>query len=88
MSQKINKALYVTEDVQFVIRDDLQHETATTNELLVETSYSGANPADIKHATLLGIRPTVLGYDFAGRVVKAPLASGFKEGDAVAGYTP
>ncbi|RBA12679.1 hypothetical protein FPRO05_04129 [Fusarium proliferatum] len=88
MSSKINKALYVTEDVQFVTRDDLQHEAAATNELLVETSYSGANPADIKHATLLGIRPAVLGYDFAGRVVRAPPASGFKEGDAVAGYTP
>ncbi|KAK8106547.1 alcohol dehydrogenase [Apiospora kogelbergensis] len=84
----INKALYVTEDVQFVIRDDLHHKSVTPNELLIETRYSGANPADIKHATLLGIRPTVIGYDFAGRVLKAPLASDFKEGDAVAGYTP
>jgi NADPH:quinone reductase-like Zn-dependent oxidoreductase len=88
MSPKPNKALYVTEDGQFVVRNDLDHESIAPNELLIETRYSGANPADIKHSTHLGIRATVLGYDFAGRALKAPAGSEFKEGDAVAGYTP
>lgn len=83
-----NKALYVTKDGQFVIRNDLEHESLAPNELLIETRYSGVNPADIKHSTHLGIHATVLGYDFAGRVLKAPPGSEFKEGDAVAGYTP
>ncbi|KAI7758810.1 hypothetical protein LZL87_013187 [Fusarium oxysporum] len=88
MSPKLNKALYVTEDGQFVIRNDLDHESMTPNELLIETRYSGVNPADIKHSTHLGIQATALGYDFAGQVLKAPPGSEFKEGDAVAGYTP
>lgn len=89
MSPKLNnKALYVTEDGQFIIRNDLDHEPIAPNELLIETRYSGVNPADIKHSTHLGIQATVLGYDFAGRVLKAPPGSEFKEGDAVAGYTP
>ncbi|KIL88276.1 hypothetical protein FAVG1_08355 [Fusarium avenaceum] len=83
-----NKAIYVTKDGQFVIRNDLEHEPLAPNELLIETRYSGVNPADIKHSTHLGIHATVLGYDFAGRVLKAPPGSEFKEGDAVAGYTP
>ncbi|KAI6754771.1 hypothetical protein HG530_012523 [Fusarium avenaceum] len=90
MSPKFNnnKALYVTEDGHFVIRNDIDHELIAPNELLIETRYSGVNPADIKHSTHLGIQATVLGYDFAGRVLKAPPGSEFKEGDAVAGYTP
>ncbi|KAF4332440.1 alcohol dehydrogenase [Fusarium beomiforme] len=88
MSPKPNKALYVREDGQFIIRNDVEHESLAPNELLVETRYSGVNPADIKHSTHLGIKKTVLGYDFAGRVLKAPAGSEFKEGDAVAGYTP
>jgi NADPH:quinone reductase-like Zn-dependent oxidoreductase len=88
MSPTPNKAIYATEDAQFIIRDDLHPEPIAADELLVETRYSGANPADVRHCTLLGIRATVLGYDFAGRVLKAPSASEFKEGDIVAGYTP
>lgn len=88
MSPNVGKALYVTEDVQFVVRNSLEHEPAAENELLVETRYSGANPADIKHSTLLGILSTGIGYDFSGRVIKATPGSGFKEGDSIAGYTP
>ncbi|KAG4410693.1 hypothetical protein IFR04_016176 [Cadophora malorum] len=42
-------------------------------EVLVEVLYSGINPADIKHATLLGIKNTVAGYDFCGRTHAACL---------------
>ncbi|PVH97745.1 GroES-like protein [Periconia macrospinosa] len=89
MSSRLSKALYATEDAKFVIRDDFDHhESIAPNEMLIETRYSGVNPADTKHPTVLGIRPTVIGYDFAGRVLKAPPESEFKEGDVVAGYTP
>lgn len=88
MSLKHNRALYATEDARFLIRDDIRHEEIEPNELLIETHYSGVNPADVRHSTHLGIRATVVGYDFAGRVLKAPPNSKFNEGDIVAGYTP
>ena len=56
--------------------------------MVVANLFSGVNPADIKHATHLGIRSTVLGYDFCGRVITPPDGSKFREGDIVAGYTP
>lgn len=83
-----NKILYATEDGQFVVRDDIRHEDIASDELLIETHYSGVNAADIRHSTHLGIRATVIGYDFAGCVLKAPTSSKFKGGDIVAGYTP
>lgn len=88
MSSKPNKAIYADENALFSVRDDIRHEDIAANELLIETSYTGVNPADIRHSTLLGIRSTVVGYDFSGRVLKAPSGSKFKEGDVVAGYTP
>ncbi|PVH74481.1 GroES-like protein [Cadophora sp. DSE1049] len=57
-------------------------------EVLVEVLYSGINPADIKHATLLGIKNTVAGYDFCGRVIQSEPNSIFQKGDVIAGYTP
>src|SRR5699024_4561644 len=56
-------------------------------ELLVETIYSGVNPADVKHATLLGIYPAVLGYESCGRIAQTAPGSKFHLGDIVAGYT-
>ncbi|PLB45063.1 GroES-like protein [Aspergillus steynii IBT 23096] len=85
------KALFATENAEFVVREDICHEDLADNELLIEVHYSGINPADIKHSTLLGIRSTVIGYDFAGRVItppRVPSVSTFNEGDIVAGYTP
>ncbi|PWY69961.1 alcohol dehydrogenase [Aspergillus eucalypticola CBS 122712] len=83
-----NAALYVDEDVNFSVRRQQEIPTPDDDEILVETQFSGTNPADIKHATLLGIYPAVLGYDFCGTVLKAPTSSTFQPGDLVAGYTP
>lgn len=69
MSSKPSRALYVTDDVQFNVREDIVHEDITATELSIETHYSGINPADVRHCTVLWIRSTVVGYDFAGRVV-------------------
>ncbi|KAL2843741.1 GroES-like protein [Aspergillus pseudoustus] len=88
MSLLPNKSIYATEDAQFIVRNDIHHDDLEYNELLIETHYSGVNPADIRHSTLLGIRSTVVGYDFAGRVISSPPGSKYKEGDIVAGYTP
>ncbi|KAI5918162.1 GroES-like protein [Camillea tinctor] len=84
-----DKALYVDANSQFAVRPAGTHEPAD-NELLIEVQYSGINPADVKHATHLGIVDTVLGYDFCGCVVRTPpKGSGkFSVGDTVAGYTP
>ncbi|KAL0940497.1 uncharacterized protein CTRU02_203260 [Colletotrichum truncatum] len=88
MSSKTNIALYVDEDAQFSVQRGTHHEDIAPNELLIETHYSGVNPADVKHSTQLGIRATVIGYDFCGVVLKSFPGSQYKEGDLVAGYTP
>ncbi|KAL6705101.1 hypothetical protein ACN47E_007360 [Coniothyrium glycines] len=83
-----NKALYADENATILVRNDITEHDLAANELLIEVNFSGVNPADVKHATGLGIRQTVLGYDFAGRVVKSSGSSQYKAGDLVAGYTP
>ncbi|KAJ4350603.1 hypothetical protein N0V95_004607 [Ascochyta clinopodiicola] len=88
MSSYSQKALYIDERGEFIVRDDILIHTPSANELLVKVRFSGVNPADVRHATQLGIRSTVAGYDFAGAVIQAPSESGFSEGDIVAGYTP
>lgn len=88
MTSFANTALYVNENTEFVVRRQQEIYAPIDGELLVETLYSGVNPADVKHATLLGIYPAVLGYDFCGRVVQTTPGSKFHIGDIVAGYTP
>lgn len=83
-----NVALRVDENLNFGVSRDEDIPTPGKGELLIETRFSGANPADIKHSTQLGIHSTRLGYDFFGNVLKAPSGSAFKVGDSVAGYTP
>ncbi|KAG7419715.1 chaperonin 10-like protein [Fusarium sp. MPI-SDFR-AT-0072] len=58
-------------------------------DLLIKVLYSGVNPADIKHATFLGMNNTVMGHDFSGQIIKTTKPnSAYKPGDVVAGYTP
>jgi NADPH:quinone reductase-like Zn-dependent oxidoreductase len=87
MTSTSNKALYVDEDGHILVRNDIKHEETTVDELVIEVRYSGVNPADSKHAQL-GIRSTVIGYDFCGTILSAPVGSRFKTGNIVAGYTP
>jgi NADPH:quinone reductase-like Zn-dependent oxidoreductase len=82
-------ALAVDENITFITRRT--HEPMwkpEVGELLIETLFSGTNPADTKHATELGIYPAVLGYNFCGKVLKSSPESKFRSGDVVAGYTP
>ncbi|KAL3483134.1 chaperonin 10-like protein [Aspergillus germanicus] len=88
MSSLQNTALYVSEKIEFGIRCQQETPVPGDGELLIQTLYSGANPADVKHATLLGIYPAVLGYDFCGKVVNTPLGSKFRLGEIIAGSTP
>ncbi|KAJ9202162.1 hypothetical protein DTO164E3_3091 [Paecilomyces variotii] len=83
-----NTALYVDDNCEFRIDRVAPIPEPGEQELLVETLYSGANPADTKHATQLGIYPAVLGYDFGGKILKAPLGSRLQIGQIVAGFTP
>lgn len=87
-SKIVNVGLHVDENVQFGVSRDETVPIPGEGELLIETRFSGANPADIKHSTLMGIYPTRLGYDFFGTVLEAPSGSAFQIGDSVAGYTP
>ncbi|OOQ88712.1 alcohol dehydrogenase [Penicillium brasilianum] len=87
-SKLLNVALHVDENIAFRVSRDKTIPTPRDGELLIKTTFSGANPADIKHATHLGIYPTRLGYDFFGKVLEAAPGSVFKVGDNVAGYTP
>lgn len=83
-----NIALYVNQHIEFEVRRQQETYAPSNGELLVQTIYSGVNPADVKHAALLGIYPAVLGYDFCGKVAQTAPGSKFHPGDIVAGYTP
>jgi len=89
MATRHNKSLYVDENCELLVlaRDD-NTEPQEPDELLIETLYSGVNPADVKHGTILGIRSTVMGYDFCGKVLSASLSRKFAKGDVVMGLTP
>jgi NADPH:quinone reductase-like Zn-dependent oxidoreductase len=87
MASTSNKVLYVDEGDNVQIRNGIKHEEIAADELIIEMRYLGVNPADTKHAQL-GIRSTVIEYDFFGTVLSAPTGSHFKKGSFVAGYTP
>ena len=61
MSPKPSKALYATEDAQFIIQDHLHYGWIAPDRMSVENHYLGVNP--------------VLVYSFAGRVLKEPPVS-------------
>ncbi|KAI9924285.1 hypothetical protein ASPWEDRAFT_174152 [Aspergillus wentii DTO 134E9] len=82
-----NVSLYVDENTNLLVRHGPIPEPSD-GEILIQTSYSGINPADVKHATQLGIYPAVMGYDFCGKVIKTTPSSQFTIGDCIAGYTP
>ncbi|KAM0489544.1 hypothetical protein ACHAP8_012475 [Fusarium lateritium] len=85
----ITKALFVDSQNHFKVIEVPQVPKPGQNELLIKVLFSGVNPADIKHATQLGINNAVIGYDFAGQVIEsADDDSNYKPGDIVAGYTP
>ncbi|KAF4945307.1 hypothetical protein FGADI_12047 [Fusarium gaditjirri] len=83
------KALFIdSENVPKVIeRQGLP--TPSNGELLIKVLYSGVNPADIKHATFLGMNNTTIGHDFSGQVLETTNPNSvYKVGDNVAGNTP
>ncbi|KAF3040770.1 hypothetical protein E8E12_009406 [Didymella heteroderae] len=88
MSVSSRKALYADRKGNFIVREDIPNHSPSANELLVKVHFSGVNPADVRHTTQLGIRSTVVGYDFAGAIVQVPSGSDFQKGEIVAGYTP
>lgn len=88
MGSVTKMALYCDDDLSFLVRRWKENYTLGDGEIRIETIYSGVNPADVKHARILGIHPAVLGYDFCGKVLEGPVGSKFQSGDLVAGYTP
>lgn len=84
----IAPALFVDQNNDFKVLRYVPVPELVEGELIVKVLYSGVNPADVKHAPLLGINCTILGYDFCGHVVKVNKNSEYKVGDLVAGFTP
>ncbi|RHZ64663.1 hypothetical protein CDV55_103385 [Aspergillus turcosus] len=82
------KTLFADNRAEFSVVESSRAYQLADEEVLVENIFSGVNPADVKHATLLGIVDTVIGYDFCGRVKKVTSKSKLNVGDLVAGYTP
>ncbi|KAK1982059.1 chaperonin 10-like protein [Colletotrichum cereale] len=81
-------ALYVDQDCTLKVIRDVPVPELVDGEVVVRVLYLGANPADVKHGPILGVRPTIIGYDFCGRVAQAAPTSDFTVGDLVAGSTP
>ncbi|CAI0654603.1 unnamed protein product, partial [Colletotrichum noveboracense] len=87
-SKSTAPALFVDQDCNYKIIHDVPVPELVAGEVIVKVSFSGVNPADVKHAPHLGVRSTVMGYDFSGHVVGANPGSPFKPGDVVAGHVP
>ncbi|KAI0130006.1 zinc-binding oxidoreductase-like protein ToxD [Xylariales sp. AK1849] len=87
-SQSSHPALYNDEDGSPKVLRNLPIPEPAADEVLIEVLFSGVNPADRKHATILGIVSTVMGYDFCGRVLRSGPGSSFSNGDIIAGYAP
>ncbi|KAK7699969.1 putative secondary metabolism biosynthetic enzyme [Botryosphaeria dothidea] len=83
-----NVAIWVNAEANLEIKHFDRLPEPGNAETLVEVHYSGINPADVKHGRLLGIRSTVAGYDFSGKVVQAGPGSEYRAGDWIAGCAP
>ncbi|KAI9733877.1 MAG: hypothetical protein M1834_002532 [Cirrosporium novae-zelandiae] len=81
-------AIWIAKDNNLVVKHIKTAYVPGDREILVKVAYHAINPADIKHATILGINDCVAGYDFSGIVASAGSNSKFKKGDAVFGTTP
>jgi NADPH:quinone reductase-like Zn-dependent oxidoreductase len=95
MPQQQDTCLFVDNDCKKSVIRNFPPPTPADDEYLVQVLYSGINPADIKHASELGIRDVVMGYDFCGRVLGTPKSppngpgqAKFAAGQLVAGMTP
>jgi len=83
------KALFIDTDNNPKVIERQGLPKPGNGELLIKVLYSGVNPADIKHATFLGMNNTVIGHDFSGQVLETTKPNSvYKPGDVVAGYTP
>ncbi|BCS25017.1 zinc-binding alcohol dehydrogenase family protein [Aspergillus puulaauensis] len=82
------KALVADDRAELAVVESSPDYQLNDGEVLIQNIFSGVNPADIKHSTLLGIVDTVIGYDFCGRVTRTNRQSTLNIGDLVAGYTP
>jgi NADPH:quinone reductase-like Zn-dependent oxidoreductase len=83
-----HKAIWVDSGNELSIREIKDNYVPQKAETLIKVSFSGINPADLKHAIYLGVNDNVAGYDFSGTVVQPGPGSRFKAGDRVAGLTP
>ncbi|KAF5711924.1 toxD [Fusarium mundagurra] len=84
-----SKALFIDSENNPKVIERQGLPKPSNDELLIKVLYSGVNPADIKHATFLGMNNTVMGHDFSGQVLETTKPnSAYKPGDIVAGYTP
>ncbi|KAH7110958.1 hypothetical protein EDB81DRAFT_894604 [Dactylonectria macrodidyma] len=82
----VNTALFVNKRSKCSMRN-FPIPQPSESEMLVQVLYSGMNPADLRHPKYLGIRDTVIGDDFCGRVIKSRSPK-FERDDLIAGYTP
>lgn len=82
-----NTILHVDDNREFRVDRGIAIPKPGEGQLLVKVLFSGVNPADIKHSKLLGIYPSILGYDYCGEVLQAPKGSPFQVGQIVAGHT-
>ncbi|KAI4152536.1 MAG: hypothetical protein LQ340_002860 [Diploschistes diacapsis] len=82
-----HKAVWLTNAGELEHRIIEEDYHASNGQLLVSVEYSGINPGDLKHMHI-GMKDLVVGYDYSGSVIAAPLGSRFAPGDRIAGTTP
>ncbi|VUC36416.1 unnamed protein product [Clonostachys rosea] len=80
-----NKGIWISatnELSEITIKDDY---CPGNDELLIQVSYSGINPADLFHGRALGLNGHVAGYDFSGKVLKKGINCEMEVGTNVMG---
>lgn len=87
---RVNNAIWITSSNELELRRiDTPYTPLARKTVLIAVSYSGINPADVKHGRHLGMNDYPAGYEFSGHVLEVDLNStgDFRSGDAVLGHS-
>jgi NADPH:quinone reductase-like Zn-dependent oxidoreductase len=71
MTSTPNRAIWIDEHNQLSLRVIDEVYTPKEAQVFVSVSYSGINPADIKHGLHLGLNNYPSGYEYSGTVLAA-----------------
>lgn len=81
----VNKALWIDSNNQLSLHLITDVYKPTGTQVLIKVAFSGINPADIKHATHLGLNNYPSGYEYSGAVIAVGPEAKYAVGDLICG---